>query len=306
MTDAAAAPEPSAQQVTEMMRSKRYAILLVIAAVVGVIVSVASWGFLELVYQIQRELYTHLPSAVGYHHGPPLWWSLPVLGLGAAITALAIARLPGQGGHLPANGLAIDGGPPSAVNLPGIFLAGVATIGSGLILGPEAPLIALGSGLAVLTLRLARREMPSQVLLVIGSAGSFAAISFLFGSPVIAAVLMIEVAGIGGQRLTLILLPGLLAAGIGTLVSIGMGSFTGLSSSAFALVPLQLPHFGHPDIAQFGWVIALAIAVAILTRVVMLGGLATHRLIGRRHLHLAAADRPRHRWAGHRFPRRDG
>ena len=73
--------------------------------------------------------------------------------------------------------------------------------------------------------------MPPQTLLVIAAAGSFAALSFIFASPLIAAVILIEAAGIGGPRLPLILLPGLMAAGIGTLVSLGMGSFTGLSSS---------------------------------------------------------------------------
>ena len=61
-----------------------------------------------------------------------------------------------------------------------------------------------------------------------------------------------------------------------------MGSFTGLSSRDYALGPLPLPHYGHPDIAQFGWTIALAIAVAVLTRPIMLGGLSTHRLVVRR------------------------
>jgi hypothetical protein len=67
------------------------------------------------------------------------------------------------------------------------------------------------------------------------AAGSSAALSFIFGSPLIAAVTLIEAAGIGGPRLPLVLLPGLLVAGIGSMVSLGMTSFTGLSTSAYAL-----------------------------------------------------------------------
>lgn len=266
------------------MASRPYIVLLVIAAVVGVIVSLAAWCFLELIHQLQQELYTHLPHALGYASGPPLWWSLPILGVAGLIVALAITRLPGEGGHLPARGLAAGGGPALPVNLPGVVLAGLATVGSGLILGPEAPLIALGSGVAVLTLRAARREMPQQVLLVIGAAGSFAAVSFIFTSPLVAAILMIEVAGIGGAMLPLVLVPGLLAAGIGSLVSIGLGSFTGLSTSAYAIGRLQMPHFGHPDIAEFGWTIALAIVIAVIARAIMAGGLGVHRLVERRQL----------------------
>ena len=32
------------------------------------------------VFQLQQELFKHLPHALGYEQGPPLWWSLPVLG----------------------------------------------------------------------------------------------------------------------------------------------------------------------------------------------------------------------------------
>ena len=266
------------------MRSRRFMLLIVVAAIVGVVVSLAAWCFLELIYQIQRELYTHLPNALGYTNGPPLWWSLPVLGIAGFLVALCIERLPGRGGHLPANGLAMGGGLPKVIDLPGVILAGLATIGSGLVLGPEAPLIALGSGTALLTIRAARREMPQQALLVIAATGSFAAISFIFESPLIAAVILIEGTGIGGSRLPMILVPGLLGAGIGSLVAIGMGSFTGLSTSAFALGPLTLPHFGHPDIAEFGWTIVLAVAIAVVARVVMQGGRATHGIVTRRPL----------------------
>jgi hypothetical protein len=129
---------------------------------------------------------------------------------------------------------------------------------------------------------LARREVPPQALVLVAAAGSFAALSFIFTSPLIAAVILIEAIGIGGPRLTLVLLPGLLAAGIGSLVSIGMGSWTGLSTSSYALGPLSLPHFARPDIAQFGWAIALAIVIALTTVIIVRGGRATERVVAPR------------------------
>lgn len=263
------------------MASKQFVVLLIVVSVIGVAVSLAAWCFLELTYQIQQELYTHLPHALGYNNAP-VWWSLPVLAVAGLIVALAITRLPGNGGHVPAKGLGAGGEPPRPVDVPGVVLAGLASIGFGAVVGPEAPLIAMGAGVALLTVKAARREMAPQILLIIGAAGSFAAISFIFASPLIAAVLMIEATAIGGPRLRLVLVPGLLGAGVGSLVSLGMGSFTGLSTSAFALEPVTLPHFGHPDVAQFGWSIALSIAVAIVTRVVMLGGLGTLGVVARR------------------------
>ena len=271
------------EQADSLMRSKRFAVLLIVVAIVGVIVSVAAWCFLEALHQIQQELYTHLPHALGYDNGPPKWWPLPILAIAAFIVALAITRLPGNGGHIPADGLAA-GGPSRPAILPGVILAGLATVGSGLVLGPEGPLIALGGGVAALLVSLSRRETPPQVLMVVAAAGSFAALSFIFASPLIAAVILIEASGMGGPTMRVVLVPGLLAAGIGTLVSIGVGSFTGLSSSAYALGTLSLSAAPRPTAASFGWTIALALAIAVVTSVLMRGGKLTHGVVSSRRM----------------------
>ena len=183
MADAGGAPEEmSAEQADATITSRAYVVLLVVVAVIGVFVALAAWLFLEGVYQIQQELFTHLPHALGYQHGPPKWWYLVVLAVGGMIVALAISRLPGDGGHIPAKGLSA-GGPTSPRVLPGVILAGLATIGFGLVLGPEAPLIALGAGLAIWLISLSRRDMPPQALMVIAAAGSFTALAFIFTSP---------------------------------------------------------------------------------------------------------------------------
>jgi H+/Cl- antiporter ClcA len=170
------------------------------------------------------------------------------------------------------------------------MLAALATIGLGLVLGPESPLIALGSGLGILAVRLARKDAPDQVQAVVGAAGTFAALSFIFGSPLIGAVILIEAVGLDKRRLTVVLVPGLLAAGIGSLVSIGMGSWTGLSSSAWSLGALQLPAFDRPDIADFAWTIPFAVAVAVVSVAVFRVAQGLHPIVMRRpFLHLPAA-----------------
>ena len=268
-----------------MMSSRPFVVLLVLVAVVGVAVSLAAWCFLELIHQIQQEVFVHLPHALGYS-SEPRWWPLPILPIAAFITALAIEKLPGRGGHIPANGLATGGPPPTILELPGILLASLATIGLGLVLGPEAPLIALGSGLGAFFIRRARKDAQPQMVTLVAAAGSFAAVSFVFSSPLIAAVILIEASGIGGARLPLLLVPGLLAAGIGSLVSLGMGSFTGLSSSAYALSALSLPNFARPDPGNFAWSIALAIAIATGAHLIMRGGRETYRVVSPRALTL--------------------
>ena len=272
-----AEPELTPERVDAVIDSKPFFVPLVLAAIVGLGVSLVAWGFLELIYQMQEELFVHIPSGLGYHNGPPLWEMLLVLGIAGAIVAFAIVRLPGRGGHIPVLGLS-TGKPTQPNELAGVLLAAIASIGGGLVLGPEAPLIAMGGGLALWTLRLSRREMPPTVPLVMAAAGSFAGLSFLFGSPVVAAVIMIEASGIGGPKAKLILLPGLLAAGIGSLVSIGLGSLTGLSTSSFALGPLPLPAFSQPSVSDFAWTIPLAIVIAVVVvKGIIVLGRATER-----------------------------
>ena len=245
-----------------LLQSKSYRVLLVLASVIGVIVSVASWGFLELIHYTQQWVYKELPGDLGFGK-VPVWWPLPVLAVAGVIVAFAIVRLPGTGGHQPSEGVKA-GGPTKPVELPGVVLAALASVGLGLVLGPEAPLIGLGTGLAVLAVRSAKKDAPDRVVALMAAAASFAAISSLFGSPIVGAIIIIEAAGLGGPTLPVILLPGLLAAGIGSLVFIGMGSLTGLSTSAYAIPPLSLPAYHEPTVSAFAWTIVLAIAVAIV------------------------------------------
>src|SRR5262245_17770778 len=228
-----------------ILRGRQFPVLLVLAAIVGVVTSAVAWGFLQLIYQIQQGVYTHLPSELGFDSTPE-WWALPVLAIAGVITALAIMRLPGNGGHIPAEGL--NPAPTQPIDLPGVIIAALASIGLGAVVGPEAPLIALGGGLGFLAFRLVRQDGPPEIGLLLATASTFAAVSFLFGSPVIAAVILIEAAGLGGPRLPLVLIPGLTAAGIGSLVSIGLGQWTGLGATHISIGVLQLAPFARPDL----------------------------------------------------------
>jgi H+/Cl- antiporter ClcA len=261
-----------------LIRTRQYRVMLVFAAAIGLLVSTVSWGYLELVHYIQNWVYKDLPNDLGYtaltpgdlgHSTIPWWYPLPWLALAGVLTALAITRLPGGGGHVPADGLATGGSPTRPIELPGVVLAAFATLGLGLVLGPEAPLIAIGMGLGMLAIQLIRREAPDQILSLMAVTGAFAAISSLFGSPVVGAVIMIEAAGLGGATLPVILVPGLLAAGIGGLVFTGLGSWSGLSTSAYALSPIALPALSKPGWGDVGWTIVLALAAAVVTFVIL-------------------------------------
>jgi H+/Cl- antiporter ClcA len=269
-----------------LIRSKEYRGLLVIAALLGLVVSAAAWAFLELVHVIQEGVYDELPTALGFDE-LPWWWPVAPLLLAGALTGFAIERLPGRGGHLPYAGVSAGGTQPA--DLPGILLAAIATLGLGLVLGPEGPLIAASTGLAVVFVRSVRKDTPDQAMALLSAAAAFAAIASVFGSPVVGAVILIEAAALGGPMMPLILLPGLLSAGIGSIVFTGAAHFTGLDSSDYALAPVPLPDFGSITGAQIAWCVPLAVAAAVLTSVVIHGARATDRFAGRRPLVLLPA-----------------
>jgi chloride channel protein, CIC family len=244
-----------------LLRSRSYLQLLILAAILGVPISAAAYGFLALVSYLQEEIFTHLPHGLGFAT-EPVWWPLPVLVVGGVLAGLAIRYLPGRGGASPAAGFALHA-PPTPVQLPGVILAALATLVFGVVLGPEMPLIAIGGGLGVLVTRINRRRtVPEQAVRILGATGSFAAISTLLGSPIVGAFLLMEASGIGGPMLGLVLVPGLLASGIGSLIFIGLDSLTGLGT--FSLAIPSLPHFARPDLAEFGWAVAIGLAAAVV------------------------------------------
>lgn len=250
------APAPAPPNPAALLRSRAYVRLLVLAGLIGLPISALAFGFLKLVAVLEKALFTSIPKDLGFT-SVPVWWPLPVLALGGLLTALAIQRLPGTGGHSPADGFKTTG-PLPPIDLPGVFLAALATLSFGAVLGPEAPLIAIGSGLGVLAVKLTAKDAPPSAAAVIAAAGSFAAIASLLGSPLAAAFLLLEVAGLSGPMVGLVMVPGLLSAGLGTLIFLGLGSITGFGT--FSLAIPDVPAFGSVTVGMLGWAVVLGLA----------------------------------------------
>ncbi len=273
---AAAAADPMA-----LLRSRSYIQILVLAALIGVPVSAVAYFFLKLVALLQNWFFTTLPKEIGFR-GTPVWWPLPLLAVAGVLVGASIQYLPGTSGHKPAEGFKAGGGAPTAAELPGVVLASLATLSLGVVLGPEAPLIAIGGGLGALAVHLVKRDAPPTAAVVIASAGSFAAISALLGSPIVGAFLLMEASGLGGPLLGLVLVPGLLAAGIGTLIFIGLDSLTGFGT--FSLGIPGLPPFSHPTGAMFLWAIAFGLVAAVLGTAIRLLALSLQPVVEGRKL----------------------
>src|SRR3954452_6508707 len=129
-----------------MLRSRRYLVLLGLAAVLGVVVSFAAYWFLKAIAVLNDWFFTDLPENLGFDHAPR-WWPIVPLVLAGAIVGIVVRYSPGRGGEVPVEGFK-PGGLTPPQNLPGVAAAALASIGLGAVVGPEGPLIALGGGLA--------------------------------------------------------------------------------------------------------------------------------------------------------------
>ncbi len=270
-----ALPDPDA-----ILRSRGYVMILVFGAVVGLLVAVVAYFFLKFIAEVQQYVFTTLPKDLGFG-AEPTWWPIPSSRSSGLLVGLTIHYLPGTSGHEPAEGFKASG-PVPPIDLPGIIIASFVTLSLGVVLGPEAPLIAIGSGLGVLALHYLKRDAPAQAVMLIGAAGSFAAISTLFGSPLAAAFLMLEVAGVGAAMRGIVLVPGLLAAGVGALIFVGLDNLTGFGTFSLAVPDLQ--PFSTPTGAEFLWAIGIGLAAAVVGTMIRRLALLAQPIVAQRRI----------------------
>jgi H+/Cl- antiporter ClcA len=243
-----------------------YLRLVALGAVVGIPAALAAAVFLALVHDIEHWLWQDLPEALG-HSGPPWYLVIGLPAVGGVIVALVRLFLPGDGGHRPLDGLAM-GATPLTYG-PGIALAGLGTLSFGAVLGPEGPLIALGSVVGMsMTLFYRANQREQRVL---ATAGSFSAISALFGGPLVGGLLMVEGGLAMGTALLPVILPGFVASAVGYLIFIGFGDWGGLEAPG--LVVPNLPPYNGTHLAD----LLVAIAVGILGALVVV---VSRRLAG--------------------------
>ena len=251
------APDPIA-----VIQSRAYLRLLALSALIGIPISTLAYFALEVDPGSARMGIRLIPDALGVDSMAD-WWPIVPLTLAGLAVGLVVTRLPGNGGETPIDGFG-NSGVTKASWIPGIALAALVDIGLGAVVGPEGPLIGLGSGVAVWLARRASPNLTDQPAMVISAAGSFAAVSTLLGSPLTGAFLMMEAAGLGGAAMYMVLIPGLLSAGIGYLIFLGLDSLTGFGT--FSLAIPSLPAFSGITITE----LALAVGIGLVSPLIAL------------------------------------
>jgi len=252
----AGAPQLSEQHAE--VRGVEYLRLVGLGALIGIPAALVAALFLGLVHYLEDWLWDDLPDALG-HASPPWWLVIGLPAAGACVVLAARALLPGDGGHSPIEG--IGGGAVPVRFAPGIALAAIGTLAFGAVLGPEAPLIALGSCVGMTVTLFTRVGGPEEN--VLASAGSFSAISALFGGPIVGGMMMVEGGLPMGAALLPVLLPGFVAAAAGYLIFVGFGTSGGLHAQSLAVPKLPAYDGTHVYDLLVGVVVGLAAAVVV-------------------------------------------
>jgi len=266
MSDQAA---PAAPAAAPQLGGKEYLRLIGIGAVVGIPAALVAVGFLGVVHYVETWLWTDLPRAMGLS-APPWWLILGLPVVGALLVWLARSALPGDGGHEPLGGLSFT--PTPVAYAPSVALAALGSLAFGIVLGPEAPLIALGSVVGMAAAHWWKVTGPAAQ--VISTAGVFSAVSALFGGPIVAGALLLEGGIAMGANLIPVLLPGVVAAAIGYTMIVGIGSWGGIPTEPMTIP--DLPAYPNTRIIDLVLAIVIGVVMALLVAVVRRIG---HRVI---------------------------
>jgi H+/Cl- antiporter ClcA len=244
----------------ERVSGRFYLTLVLLGAAIGIPAALAGFGLLEVVHLVEQWLWVDLPDALG-EPGPPWWLLLLLPVVGAGIVLVAVRWLPGNGGHEPLDGVQLAPTPLS--HLPGIALAAIGSLAFGAVLGPEGPLIAIGAAMGLLLAPFV--DLGSRGRQVMATAGSFSAVSALFGGPLVASFMLVE-AGLGlGAAVVPALVPGFVAAAVGYVVFTGIGAWSGLTVASLS-VP-DLPAYSGTRLVD----LLLAVVAGVVTALVVQG-----------------------------------
>ena len=242
------APAPSARALARLSG---------VAIPIGVASALAATVFLWLVERGQELLWHDLPHLLGFDALPGCWSVIPLaLGVGLIVWAL---RLPGETGGGPLSGFHFS---TPIRDVPSILLAALGSLIAGAALGPEAPLIVVGTTVGLVATRRAASQAQQAAMFI----GGIAAVGAVFGSPMVTAFMVLEFMALGAAPVAL-LIPALVGLAASYLVQIGAWALPGVGVHSLAVPGIPAyPSIEFGDFAVAGFAAVLATAVAVLVR----------------------------------------
>jgi len=231
---------------------RRLLLLSIPALVIGIVSAVVLWLVDLLAEQLHVVLWELLPGAFGADAATP-WWILVVLTATGAAVGLVVQFVPGHAGVDSAT-TELDAPPMPILVVPGLLVAVTLSLAGGVSLGPENPIIAINTALAVTLLARSSKAVPQQLVVLLAVSATIGA---LFGTPVAAALVLtgtVAAVKAGGALWDKLFLP-LAAAGAGAVTMHLLGG----SSISFTVSPMGEV---EPVFVLTGLVIAAGSALA--------------------------------------------
>jgi len=229
--------------------------LALLGAMVGLPTGLVAFLFISVVHLLEHWLWDELPHLLGAE-APPWYLVLGLPVLGGALVHLA-RMLPGGGGDSPLDTNHAPSASPSLRGLWGVMAAALATLPFGLVLGPEAPLISMG--MIVAAWLTSWVKLPQFDRMMVSMSGSAAAMSTLFGGPLVAGMMILESAAGTAVPIMAVVIPSLTSAAVAYLLITGLGMMSGLPMAGLAV----------PGLPTYGSVRYIDLVVAVVV-----GGLA--------------------------------
>lgn len=232
--------------------------MVVLGLLVGTVAAFAASAFIWVEHGLQHVVWSWLPETLGLS-ATPWWYVTAALLIGAGVVMVAW-RVPGGGfGHAPVEGLHFDVVPRQILS---VLVAALGSLVFGAVVGPEAPLIAVGTATGALLVR----RRPEQVVRLAMVVGGAAAIGAIFGNPLITAFMLLEFAAVGLMPAA-VLLPSFVALGASYVVQVGIGDWNGVGTGAMQVSGLaKLADITWPDLLASVVVGLLAAVLALLAR----------------------------------------
>jgi H+/Cl- antiporter ClcA len=225
---------PSGSGVEALTRSPGFWVIMRYAALFGIVLAFAALAYLALI-EGGTKLWFTLPKNPGWLDGS-LWWVAVTAGAGVLVGVLRRAfRLPLK---LPGTVQELKDQRVEPATVPGAVAVSLVSLAGGASLGPEAGLGMMGGGLG--TWLSERRKLSEEMRATNTLSGMSGAYGGLLSSPILATILVLEVARLKARRVADTLVASLLSS------TVAFAVYFPIAGSTFVGI-YTLPSFKYED-----------------------------------------------------------
>ena len=226
------------QQLNDAPSWKTLLISALPSVAIGVVAALSLWLIDEAALLLEHVLWSSAPDLLGIAADSP-WWIIGILTLTGFAVGIVLWLAPGHGGHDSATVELVSPVLPIKA-LPGVVIVIILGLAGGVSLGPESPIIAINTAIAVALIARMSPQIPQQLVVLLTISATVGA---LFGTPVASALLLTAMftSAVSTARLWDRLFLPLVAAGAGsvTMTFLGGGSLA-LTLPPYSPSPLDL------------------------------------------------------------------